>query len=645
MPCQPKYPCRKRHKGVETLEDRCAAKVIPASWTGPEAVVFVDCVPPEGLLGYFRWKGVHARTVSQGLEATLHLEMGLTNLALRGIILTDECCVYRLSMDNLNSTGSLSLSWLQGNEAKQYVAGVTKAAMEEVDVCKTDEWLEWRMRKQPMEIDVDVLLTMHTWVSEPGTLRLEERCERTKDMLSPWVPVPQSKIRHVPPADDDDDEGSPVRHLSEWSGEQDIKRDIKRTVHDWNMTLAGEKTGNTKYHMLSSICPDFIGTVCNFNKPCGERQVCDSIGDESYKPGHCRCADGHCYKDIDNGTYSCIPQGYVAKKLVVDLVEHVPKPELALLPKFVVASKVMLSLILSGKEGISNINGMVGHVLALGPGFLLAAWTAKIIFAHSVIPAYFIYFFPWMYVPFAWSIYGVYYQLLPDPILFLGLFGLSFWPIYVAADSIYHGLHRQMTVPEVMTVVNDMLLRYWLCLGVSYGCILWFALKFDLNNYVALDLKERITFRDVMDYYLTNVFDPVPLAFGIVESFGIFFITCISVCDMFIEMICKENNEAWSMIRRYLQITRGDGDKPRPHACVPRAQDDRFVLEMEVIQDWLHLIRDERLPREAAKLRKLMSRAVGRQEVSGADTDPSLRMRNRHPTEEVEMQVRSSVTW
>eukprot|EP00971_Amphidinium_carterae_P298599 5932508-Amphidinium_carterae.1 len=62
-----------------------------------------------------------------------------------------------------------------------------------------------------------------------------------------------------------------------------------------------------------------------------------------------------------------------------------------------------------------------------------------------------------------------------------------------------------------MTVVNDMLLRYWLCLGVSYGCILWFALKFDLNNYVALDLKERITFRDVMDYYLTNVFDPVPL--------------------------------------------------------------------------------------------------------------------------------------
>lgn len=250
--------------------------------------------------------------------------------------------------------------------------------------------------------------------------------------------------------------------------------------------------------------------------------------------------------------------------------------------------------------------------MAIGPGMMISAWTAKLIFAHSTIPAYFIYVFPCVYSPLAWALYGIYYQLFPDSRLFVGVFTMSYWPVIMAALCYYYGLHREMSVARMMSVVNLLLLLYWMCLFVGYGFIFWFifSYKAEGDDLISEQLNDEFSPRKLLQSYIAGNSSMAFFMIG-VDSFALYFYTCCAVTDAFIVIIAQEHHQAWLMHGRSKSkdttlALAGAGRvslaAPLPtQAALPEVEDRRFGREEEVVKDWLHLVYGLRLPSQLRK--------------------------------------------
>jgi hypothetical protein len=300
--------------------------------------------------------------------------------------------------------------------------------------------------------------------------------------------------------------------------------------------------------------------------------------------------------------------------------------------KMLDTGKVVASMLLAIQEGMMNLNAIIGHVLAIGPGMLISAWTAKLIFAHSTIPAYFCYFFPWVYSPMAWALYNIFYQIIPDMRLFTGLAILSFWPIIMAVISLRYGLHRQMRTGTLMHVVNMLLVIYYGMLLVAYACLASFAFSYhpEGDDYINEGMRGKWNIGNWIYERVHSVIgegvntkqlrkDTNFLFLWLMDSFATFFFTCCAVTDAFIVMISQEHNEAWLMHHQTVRKANAFGpDESRAldrtfgpeeeegldeamqqyyigtRLAIAKEGTDgiRFVYEEEVIKDWLLLIHD-----------------------------------------------------
>jgi len=303
----------------------------------------------------------------------------------------------------------------------------------------------------------------------------------------------------------------------------------------------------------------------------------------------------------------CISEPIHARELVAHLLNQSLYEKQMV--KTLETAKLGASVVLSLKEGLSNLNTIIGHVLAIGPGMLISAWTAKLIFAHSAIPAYFCYFFPWIYSPMAWALYNIYYQVLPDLRLFVGLAVISFWPVIMAGVSLMYGLHKKMRIARLMHVVNNLLVMYYFVLMIGYGFLLAFALGFNPTGNDWISEKFRGDWRETAKAYAGGKSKDLNFVLmWLVDSFATFFFTCCAITDAFIVMISQEHNEAWLMHRQSdaaalkasktlddsAELPGLTGPMLEYEAKVMHQDSTNFACEEDVIKDWLLLIHDVR---------------------------------------------------
>eukprot|EP00928_Gymnodinium_smaydae_P052411 TRINITY_DN3627_c0_g2_i1.p1 TRINITY_DN3627_c0_g2~~TRINITY_DN3627_c0_g2_i1.p1 ORF type:complete len:1630 (+),score=252.82 TRINITY_DN3627_c0_g2_i1:205-5094(+) len=628
--CLPDRPCQRYHvlgdrpnrKGYYKKHDVCVVREDPDYDDIPNRYEFMTCVPPAGFYGV----GTDDRNKSTSLTGSgATMGPGYRSIAMFGRMLT-SACKYRVHVLSANIGSPAIQATVRLSRKKQVL-------LEE----------EFDNQKQP-EIKIQIRFN-----GPPMTvLQLQQRCD-----VGLWEPVPEDQLRHVPPPGDTpesfgtaDGSSVPSFHTVGTAGETFRVDNRPDTIYEESFSLLQHRDRSRKHsrqnHALLSvdindnatipqaplaICEQFVGTHCGTNKKsCAMNEVCDlSWNEENDHRGFCRCAIGTCW---DSTLRTCVPQKVrvadFMKKVMQDdtTIESVVQPGVRIM-------KAIGTTFISMRQGVGNLNAIMGHILALGPGLLISAWTAKLIFAHSSIPGYFCYFFPWIYAPMAWLTYSLVYQLIPDPRLFVGLAILAFWSLALAVLTLYYGLHKPMSVPRMMYVVNNLLVVYYLMLGIGYGFLLWFVLTYRPQDGFLKDVSLAARFLDeqwnpskIMMYAISSI-KVSALVTWLIDSFAVFFFTCCAVTDFFIMMICREHIAAWRMKTGGAYVLQSPADKvimsprpsPRPsppasprgspspsdNARPPRqtqaavaaslAEKERLAIEEDVVQNWLWLMR------------------------------------------------------
>eukprot|EP00928_Gymnodinium_smaydae_P053560 TRINITY_DN37523_c0_g1_i1.p1 TRINITY_DN37523_c0_g1~~TRINITY_DN37523_c0_g1_i1.p1 ORF type:complete len:1735 (+),score=261.34 TRINITY_DN37523_c0_g1_i1:149-5353(+) len=593
--CLPEFPCRRRHelaKHAKTQRphvlsapldhDVCVVDYDPGHIT--DHVEFMDCVPPMGLAGYTEMSG--KRTELEG--TAVHFHAGFEYLTLSGMLLASYDCKYRLHVESLSVLTygiNAPSAWIEtvgsrivGHHSHYFVSG------NEFDF--KEEWaggvVEATNEQNVKEVDV----VIHVRSVRPASVELQMKCA----MESHWRVVPADRLRYVPGAegragppplalaDKKEDRiakigrsfvqraavlTAPTPHgpraaaanRSDEGGSDLAVRPHRRAMASPSGTLSLDDESSASEDRESvpgALCQRFVGTRCSIHDRCGSYEVCDlSWRVADGRRGFCQCAPGSCWDSIRR---QCVPEMLRAKAFVSNLLSEQTFVEQASNESMAIV-KGITSTLLSATSGLKNLNSVMGHVLALGPGLLISAWTAKLIFAHSSVPGYFCYFFPWIYAPMAWGLYSLLYQMVPDVRLFVGLAILSFWSVLLGMLTLYYGLHKPMSVPRMMSVVNNLLVIYYMMLLVGYSFLLWFAFALrprSDNGIVGQVIKmfdEDFSISKAMMYALSTVKASYIITW-LVDSFAVFFFTCCAATDFFIVMVCREHHEAWRMQQR-----------------------------------------------------------------------------------------------
>ncbi|CAE7808317.1 GIP [Symbiodinium sp. CCMP2592] len=401
-------------------------------------------------------------------------------------------------------------------------------------------------------------------------VRLEQQCRAHvsgSGQFSDWSLVPHGQLRTPTHTDAGSNRGAQTtRRLKDSSPSQDSDDDS-----------SDDDTDGARVKL--STCSEFVGVPCidpatNVQTRCSDNQVCDS--NYTAGGGFCRCADGFCWSYIKQ---ACVDQSEHAREVVSKLLDETLLERHS--PKLWATAKEVATVGFCAMEAAESLNNILRHVLAIGPGILISAWTAKLIFVQSTIPGYFSYFFTMVYSPAAWVLNNVWHQTASDWRLSLGLAAMAFWTIPVSVVGMKYGLHRPMSVPRAMSLVNNLLLLYYFVLFAAVVFIVMFVFSDEPETEAYFSVSAA--FRRKLRPGKLSKTELLYVLFGfLTESFAVFFITCCAATDAFIMVIVKEHRAAWSL------LTRG---KPLP-AVQADDEDTLYAIEEQVTRDWLLLMKE-----------------------------------------------------
>eukprot|EP00439_Symbiodinium_sp_Y106_P084869 s1139_g26.t2 len=369
-------------------------------------------------------------------------------------------------------------------------------------------------------------------------VRLEQQCRAHvsgSGQFSDWSLVPHGQLRTPTFTETGSNRGARTsRRLKVSSPSQDSDDDS-----------SDDDTDGARVKL--STCSEFVGVPCidpatNVQTRCSDNQVCDS--NYTAGGGFCRCADGFCWSYTKQ---ACVDQSEHAREVVSKLLDETLLERHS--PKLWATAKEVATVGFCAMEAAESLNNILRHVLAIGPGILISAWTAKLIFVQSTIPGYFSYFFTMVYSPAAWVLNNVWHQTASDWRLSLGLAAMAFWTIPVSVVGMKYGLHRPMSVPRAMSLVNNLLLLYYFVLFAAVVFIVMFVFSdepeteayFSVSAAFRRKLRPGKLSKTELLYVLTGF---------LTESFAVFFITCCAATDAFIMVIVKEHQAAWSLLTR-----------------------------------------------------------------------------------------------
>lgn len=194
-------------------------------------------------------------------------------------------------------------------------------------------------------------------------------------------------------------------------------------------------------------------------------------------------------------------------------------------------------------NGLASSKALVDFLVIVGPGIVIAAFTAKLIFATSAIPGRFIQFFPLCFCPLVWSFNLILMNLVPQVTFMWTMMLWAFWPIPVALHCTYDGYHLPMSDERVVHLANKQLILYYFYLLCSYALVAyWLLLPSPADNWnQSLDdiVRSALYKQYVGD---ATVGEWVAMLF---RNFNVYVLTCLAVTDAFITLIVEEHVYAY----------------------------------------------------------------------------------------------------
>eukprot|EP00933_Yihiella_yeosuensis_P004245 TRINITY_DN10861_c0_g1_i2.p1 TRINITY_DN10861_c0_g1~~TRINITY_DN10861_c0_g1_i2.p1 ORF type:complete len:1040 (-),score=136.86 TRINITY_DN10861_c0_g1_i2:505-3270(-) len=509
--------CHRVFRGKDTC-------MFEASFWNPK---HMECVPPQGLSGNLTVAGdAEGIPVVQEIEGTAvdFRHRPFSRLELGGFILVpkSESCFVRLTVS-------------PGAKVKRYAigdyVGLLAGKEEELD-----------SYSEELKIHIEVSGVNSTAV-------LEQACSKhhvTTWKETDWEVVPMEQLRY--PYRYEPKKGPDLKKAVTSIPRVGTLGSISRRLQDQAGVHKSEGNNNRSETEAPTTCRQTLSRACSMGDGakyvrCGENQVCDSFGVVKEGTRYCRCAVDHCWSAKKE---ACVPLPIHAQEVIGNLIDdmllHHHVPLVWETTKFLATGALAL------QEGVSNLFSIMNCVLAIAPGLMISAWTAKLIFINSSIPAFFIYMFPWLYSPVAWSLYGIAHEIAADWLLTIGLGWLAFWPIFVGFACARYKYHLEMSVPQAMSITNDLLLFYYLHLAIAYGLCIAFLVFFEPQgeDYISRGIRMNLDLKALIQWHLAKG-QLSDLFLGLATSFGTYFATCIAATDVFCVVVVFEAERAWRL--------------------------------------------------------------------------------------------------
>ncbi|CAE7426744.1 ABCF2 [Symbiodinium sp. CCMP2456] len=128
-------------------------------------------------------------------------------------------------------------------------------------------------------------------------------------------------------------------------------------------------------------------------------------------------------------------------------------------------------------NGLRGFNTIMPAALALAPALLRGALKVKVTAPQSTIPGMFVVVLPLLYCPMTWGMYHIFFQLLGDFWMLLGLLVMAFGPMVYLALGSYYTITRPLTDKAVAQVMVSMNRASTILAIIGYVFICTFAWK------------------------------------------------------------------------------------------------------------------------------------------------------------------------
>lgn len=120
---------------------------------------------------------------------------------------------------------------------------------------------------------------------------------------------------------------------------------------------------------------------------------------------------------------------------------------------------------------LRNFATLFPAAMSIAPGLLKGALRMKLFVPQSNIPGMFVLILPWLYCPLTWCMYSVFFQLIGNVTLLIGMLVTAFTPLaYFAVGMLYH-INRPMSDGEVTKAIDRLNKSIILMMAIGYGFI------------------------------------------------------------------------------------------------------------------------------------------------------------------------------
>jgi len=106
------------------------------------------------------------------------------------------------------------------------------------------------------------------------------------------------------------------------------------------------------------------------------------------------------------------------------------------------------------QSGVKGLKYILPICLAIAPAMLRGAMKVKVVAPQSTIPGMFVLVLPWLFCPIIWGVYHVFYQLVVDVWLLLGLLLISFFPMWFFVLGKFYRIDQPLTDEKVEAMIK-----------------------------------------------------------------------------------------------------------------------------------------------------------------------------------------------
>lgn len=131
---------------------------------------------------------------------------------------------------------------------------------------------------------------------------------------------------------------------------------------------------------------------------------------------------------------------------------------------------------------LRNFATLFPAAMSIAPGLLKGALRMKLFIPQSNIPGMFVLILPWLYCPLTWCMYSVFFQLIGNVTLLLGMLVVAFTPLTYFVVGVIYNINHPLSDAEVTTAIHVLNKAMIGMMALGYGLVLLF-LHHVVRNY------------------------------------------------------------------------------------------------------------------------------------------------------------------